>query len=72
MAYLEAFELTKNQEYADIAHEIFNYVLRDMTDKKGRFYSADDADSENEEGKFIHKHRLLKQITLNIIYIIYT
>lgn len=43
--YLEAFQLTRNKTYERIAREIFNYVLRDMTDPKGGFYSAEDADS---------------------------
>jgi len=44
-SYLEAFQITHDQEYADTARQIFDYVLRDMTDKGGAFYSAEDADS---------------------------
>lgn len=52
LAYLEAYQVTDNEVYAQTARDIFTYVLRDMTSPEGAFYSAEDADSEGEEGLF--------------------
>jgi uncharacterized protein len=52
MAYTEAFQVTGKRGYERACREIFAYVLRDMTDPQGAFYSAEDADSEGQEGLF--------------------
>lgn len=50
--YVEAFEATGKVFYKEVAEKIFTYILRDMTSPEGAFYSAEDADSEGEEGKY--------------------
>jgi uncharacterized protein YyaL (SSP411 family) len=50
--YVQAYQVTAKEKYARIARKIFDYIIRDMTDSKGGFYSAEDADSEGKEGLF--------------------
>ncbi|HZS17562.1 MAG TPA: thioredoxin domain-containing protein [Candidatus Udaeobacter sp.] len=44
-AYLDAFQIARDQKYESVARDILDYVARDLTSKEGGFFSAEDADS---------------------------
>jgi hypothetical protein len=52
LAYTEAFLATRDERYAKVVREIFEYVSREMQSTEGGFYCAQDADSDGKEGIF--------------------
>jgi len=54
VSYAEAYQITREPFFAEVTRDILEYVRRDMTDKQGGFYSAEDADSLLAAGKPEH------------------
>ena len=52
LAYSKAYSITQKKIYMEIAEKTAAYILREMTQQDGGFYSAQDADVDGEEGKF--------------------
>src|SRR5512138_2183172 len=52
VAYAEAWQVTKRRDFARVVRQTLDYLVREMTSPEGGLFSATDADSEGEEGRF--------------------
>jgi len=63
IVYSEAYQITKDPFYLEVIQKTLDFILREMTSAEGGFYSALDADSEGEEGKYyVWKKREIQEI----------
>ncbi|MFZ0843744.1 MAG: thioredoxin domain-containing protein [Nitrosotalea sp.] len=61
--YAEAYQISKEPRYLEVVQDTLRFVMREMTSSEGGFYSAYDADSEGEEGKFyVWKKKEIQEI----------
>ncbi|TRZ78979.1 MAG: thioredoxin domain-containing protein [Nitrosopumilales archaeon] len=61
--YAEAYQISKDSRYLEVIEDTLRFVMREMTSPDGGFYSAYDADSEGEEGKFyVWKKKEIQEI----------
>ena len=66
VVYAEAFQITKDPMYLSVVEKTLDYVLREMASSSGLFFSAQDADTDGEEGKtFVWKKREIEEILGN-------
>ncbi|HSA98640.1 MAG TPA: thioredoxin domain-containing protein [Candidatus Nitrosotenuis sp.] len=66
IVYSEAYQITKDPLYLEVIQKTLDFVLREMTSAEGGFYSALDADSEGEEGKYyVWKKKEVQEILGN-------
>ena len=63
IVYCEAYQITKDNFFLDVVTKTLDYVIREMTSPEGVFYSAQDADTNGEEGQtFVWKKREIEEI----------
>ncbi len=66
IVYCEAYQITKDNFFLDVVIKTLDYVIREMTSPEGVFYSAQDADTNGEEGQtFVWKKREIQEILGN-------
>ena len=66
VVYVESYQITRDPKYLEVVNQTLWYVIREMTSNEGGFYSAQDADSEGEEGKYyVWSKDEIKQILEN-------
>jgi hypothetical protein len=63
IVYCEAYQITKDSFFLDVVTKTLDYVIHEMTSPEGVFYSAQDADTDGEEGQtFVWKKRDIEEI----------